>query len=797
MPRTFSFVWALTAVLGAQADLIETPGDTSRFVHLDEAVVIAPKENLPLRRQPVSASSFGKEELRERQITNIRQLSALAPSFYMPAYGSRLTGATYIRGIGSRSNTPAVGLYVDNMPYLDKSAYTYNFHDIARIDVLRGPQGTLYGRNTMGGLVRIQTTDPLSAHGTDIALGASTRNGGHHVGATTYLHASPRFAASVGGYYEGANGFFRNAETGERADKMHAIGFKTRLAWKATDALRLDLNASYEHSHEYANPYAMTEDTIPNDPVKGKLGTIFQNRKSYYNRDLLNLSLGAEWKLRPFVLSSLTSYQYQSDNLTLDQDFTSFDFFSITQKQHIHNFSEELAVKSHPGKRWEWTTGAFFATEQQKYTVPVTFFTEGVGYVNSSMSAGLSRAPMGMSLAITDPSIVFDAHAKTPTTNAAIFHQSTFHDLLVPRLSLIVGARLDYDYQSVDLMSGQNTLINYNFSMMNGRFSKDMTAHPEYNGKTSEHSWQFLPKVALQYDFRNKRGNVYALLSKGYRSGGYNIQTYSDISRLVLTGQMFQGVKEYSTQMMTAMIPDAASREKALAQMTTMLDRMSPAIPDISTLHFKPEESWNYEVGTHLNFFQGNLQVDASLFLMNTRNLQITKFTRTGLGREVVNAGKGRSYGVELGVRSSSLDNRLTLTGAYSYTHAEFTDYAYSETVSYDGKRVPFTPKHTLAFSADFRQPLTAGVVKAFFVGADVQGAGSIYWNEPNTMKEDLYAVLNARAGVELGKSVSLTLWAKNLTNTNYETFSFYNMRRRFSQFGNPRHFGVELNVRF
>ena len=83
-------------------------------------------------------------------MTSIKHLTGLVPNFYMPDYGPRLTSAIYIRGIGSRINTPAVGLYVDNVPYLDKSAFDFNTYDIERIDVLRGPQSTLYGRNAMG-----------------------------------------------------------------------------------------------------------------------------------------------------------------------------------------------------------------------------------------------------------------------------------------------------------------------------------------------------------------------------------------------------------------------------------------------------------------------------------------------------------------------------------------------------------------------------------------------------------------------------------------------------------------------
>ena len=103
----------------------------------------------------------------------------------MPDYGSKLTSPVYIRGIGSRINSPSVGLYVDYVPYFEKAAFDFDFFDIKRIEVLRGPQGTLFGRNTMGGIVNIVTTSPMDYQGNHINLSAGnygtySLNAGHY-----------------------------------------------------------------------------------------------------------------------------------------------------------------------------------------------------------------------------------------------------------------------------------------------------------------------------------------------------------------------------------------------------------------------------------------------------------------------------------------------------------------------------------------------------------------------------------------------------------------------------------------
>ena len=113
------------AVAGVQAAPADR--DTTKVVNVEEIVVVAsPKENTTFRRQALSSTILSREQLEADQVTSIKHLTGLVPNFYMPDYGSRLTSAIYIRGIGSRINTPAVGLYVDNVPYLDKSAFDFN-----------------------------------------------------------------------------------------------------------------------------------------------------------------------------------------------------------------------------------------------------------------------------------------------------------------------------------------------------------------------------------------------------------------------------------------------------------------------------------------------------------------------------------------------------------------------------------------------------------------------------------------------------------------------------------------------
>ena len=111
--------------LCVHAEDIETvePIDTSVVTLHEITIISTPKETGSMRQQPSSVSLLDEQQMRDQKVTSLKNLSSLVPNFFIPEYGSRLTSAVYIRGIGSRINTPAVGLYVDNMPYVDKSAF--------------------------------------------------------------------------------------------------------------------------------------------------------------------------------------------------------------------------------------------------------------------------------------------------------------------------------------------------------------------------------------------------------------------------------------------------------------------------------------------------------------------------------------------------------------------------------------------------------------------------------------------------------------------------------------------------
>ncbi len=782
------------------------PKDSLKVVDIEEVVVIAtPKENRKLRELSAATTVLSQKDMQANQVNSVKRLSGLIPNIFIPEYGSKLTTSIYIRGIGSRINTPAIGLYVDNIPYIDKSAFDFNYSDIERIDVLRGPQGTLYGRNTMGGLIKVHTKSPFTYQGTDIRMGAATYND-YNVSLTHYHRISDQFAFSTGGFYEHTGGFYQNStRNNERVDKGNAGGGRFRGIYLPKDNLKLDLNVSYEYSDQGGYPYFYTG--ITQEGVnKGKteereelIGKIAYNDRSNYYRNLLNAGFNVEYQAKNFILSAVTGYQHLKDRMFLDQDFTEKNIFNLTQKQKLNTISEEIVLKSKPNRKWEWTTGIFGFYQTLNTDGPVTFKEDGVketieGNTNSIFENLGNKAPK-MSMSVLNPTLRVSGNFDTPIWNGAIFHQSTFNNLFTKGLSFTVGLRLDYEKMSMKYNSASDPL-NFDFNFAMGPMvitAKDLIADAAYNGKLSEDYVQLLPKFALQYEWR-KGNNVYATVSKGYRSGGYNVQMFSDI----ITGQQAHSMVEA--------IKKSAEFEKYSTLIEGMIGDKMPAIPEVKdATTYKPEYSWNYEVGTHLTLWEGKLWADLAAFYMDTRDQQLSQFIGSGLGRTTINAGKSNSYGAEASLRAS-LTNELSLNASYGYTYATFTDYIINEAdkdgnltvkADYNGKYVPFVPKHTLNIGGEYAITCSSrSIFDRVVFQANYNAAGRIYWTELNDVSQSFYGTLNWRANLEKGNAM-ISFWARNFLDKDYAAFYFETMNKGFMQKGRPVQFGIDLRCRF
>ncbi|MBR5686468.1 MAG: TonB-dependent receptor [Prevotella sp.] len=778
----------------------EHVNDSSRVYDLDEVIVVSqPKESALLRRQPVSSTMFDASDMQRLNVRDIREMAAYVPSFAMPQYGSRLTSSMYIRGIGSRVNSPAVGIYVDGMPLMSKSAFNFHTYELDRVDVLRGPQGTLYGLNTEGGLVRMYSKSPMRYQGTDVKLGF----GSHfyrNIEAAHYQKLSDRFAFSLAGFYNGQNGFFRNQYSGERADLMNEAGGKLRLMGLLSQRASFDYIADYQYVRQNGFPYGVL------DEATGKTASPSTNRQSNYRRNMLNTALNFKVEANGFDFFSTTSYQYLKDYMLMDQDYLPEDFMHLEQRQFQNALSQEFVVKSRNNSRWHWTVGAFGSYTWLKTIAPV-YFGEGItapigNAIQTAMYNAMVQSMAGRMVQQGMPQAMAELAAKaaiekaggvtmdvtmdvpglfrTPQFNLGFFHESNID--ITDRLTATLGLRYDFTRSEVEYDTQATMAMTANVMGTEATYAlTSALSHQEHND-----FGQLLPKVGLLYRIDDNGSNVYATVSKGYRAGGFNIQMFSDILQTELNANSQNAMRgDYD-------VPHTDEDYAIIRE----------------TIAYKPEVSWNYEAGTHLNLFDRSMQFDFSAFYMQVRDQQLSVMAGDyGFGRMMVNAGKSFSCGIETSLRGQAFDNRLSWSAGYGFTHAVFKEYddqetvgGVTQTVSYKDNYVPYVPMHTFHAAADYRHPFQGSFIKAIIIGANLSGQGKTYWDEANAMSQDIYAVLGAHADADFGW-LNVSLWGRNLTDTNYNTFAVPSAasgtKYYFAQRGNPVQVGVDLRVSF
>lgn len=758
----------------------EAVADTSRVIDLDELTVVArPKEIGRLRSLPLSSSVFTNHEMQTLGVSDLSSLSAYVPSFSMPSYGSRLTSSVYVRGIGSRSGSPAMGVYYDGMPLMSKSAINSHFYQLDRVDVLRGPQGTLYGINAEGGIVRIYSKNPLSYQGTDLRFGLGTGLYGN-VEVAHYHRPSDKLAFSTAGYYSGQRGFFRNTLLDGRADLINEAGGKARIIWLPTDRLKLDVTADYQYTNQNGFAYGQyyPETKAFDDPAV--------NIMNGYKRQMVNTAVNLSYDFGAVQLTSVSSYQHLADLMQMDQDYLPQDYLRLEQRERMNALVQELTLGSRSHENWRHTSGAFLSYQWLKTNAPVFFGDD----MNSRIVSSMGMPPQVAScISLTDNMV--PGEFDTPQLNIGVYHESNV--TLFSRAVLTLGLRYDYQRVSIDYNTQAQFRLDYSGTVMGRPVETSNAFLSVMRGKEEKDYNQLLPKIGLTYNIGNSGNNVYATVSKGFRAGGYNLQMFSDIFQ---TEQRGLGMK-----LMQLMTEDVVVEHSAADY-----DNIN------ATISYEPETSWNYEAGTHLNLFGNRVHADFAVFFMQIRNQQLSVMAGNyGYGRMMVNAGRSSSAGAELSVRGSAASGHLSWTATYGYVHSTFRNYTDSVSVSgvngtrnelrdYRGRYVPFVPQHTFSAMADYRFNISSdGLLKSLTVGANVTGNGKTYWDAGNEYSQNLYATLGAHAMFNFG-AVRVDLWGRNLTDTKYNTFlvnsSVDGVERSFAQRGNPVRAGIDVNIR-
>ena len=687
---------ALAVTLNAAPEDSATIGGT-----IDEVSVVGFKQDRA-SISPVSQQAIGERFIENNQLMGIRDLSGMIANFYMPDYGSRQYSPIYIRGIGSRVNSPSVGVYVDGIPYFDRTVLDMDLFGVSKVEVLRGPQGTLFGRNASAGLINVFTRSPLDYQGTSARVSYGSYND-LLVAASTYNKVSRNFGLSLAANYHHTDGFLTNTFLNNKADRMDNGTIRLGAAWKPTERWTSRFTATLDLTRQNGYPYA------PYNPQTGILQPIAYNRESSYRRLVGTLGMSWRYDADGWSLNSQTAFQHNNGRIEVDQDYSPQDIFAVKMPHRQNQISQEYTLRSTNDSRYQWIVGAFGFHQQDHFTVYTTRIASKLYEVNQN---------------------------KLPTMGFALYHVSTFN--IVKGLWASAGIRFDWEKNSLKNFSKKIKLTDPNEPpILKPLDPKDGWQITGFDASRIDR--QITPKFTLKYQFTPFR-MIYATVAKGYKAGGFNAVRETDA--------------DYT---------------------------------------YKPEHTWNYELGAKWSFLKGLLAFEASAFYIDWQHQQLS-VTVPALGNVVRNVGHSNSKGFELALNATPLPS-LSLQASYGYTYAKMLEARMGVGKDYSGNMLPLVPRHTLSFNANYVVNNLGRFADKLMFNANLTGVGPLYWREDNAVKQSFYTLLNLKAALTRG-IFTLEVWSRNTLATNYLTYYFV-APTPMAQKGKPFTIGTTLMVKW
>ncbi len=463
---------------------------TEASKQLDEVIVTAEKSEEQLQKLPLSITAFTSKQIQDARLLSIKDLTAFVPNLYAAHPGDNRNVVT-IRGITTTSYDPTVATYIDGVNQFGLDTYIAQLEDVERIEVLRGPQGTLYGRNAMGGVINIITKQPGNETRGFAEAGFGNYNQHRYsLGLRTPLIENKLFLG-LAGLYTKQHGFYTNDFNGSRFDDQHSFMGNYYMRYVANQKLAITLNIKHvENRNQGTFPLAPDPASALNDPFK-----VNQNTTTGLIDNIFNTSLALKYSDKAFNFSSQSTYQsnYRYYTQPIDGDFSPIDGVSI-----VNNYGDDFNKVKVGTQEFRFTSPAD-ATSKFNWVTGIYGFYQN-NPVKQAIHFGEDAELVGAPF----------ANFSSITTNQqkiyglAVYGQGNYR--INPQLELILGMRYDYQHNKLSIL---------------GEFQPDgqpaMTTQPDTASAVSFKALS--PKLSLAYH-PTEEMNMYAGYSRGFRTGG-------------------------------------------------------------------------------------------------------------------------------------------------------------------------------------------------------------------------------------------------------------------------------------
>ena len=593
-------------------------GETRR---LQTVTVTAQRRDEDAQSIPVAVSAFTPEQLAASQVNSTLNLVRITPGLI----GGNNTGlgsanVYFMRGLGNTESIatfdPPVGTYVDEIYITRQNANNYQLFDVQSLQVLRGPQGTLFGRNTTGGAIVVTNKKPADEFGFFIEGGVGDYER-QIIRGSVDVPLSDSFRTKLSAYWLKDDGYVRNVNTGDKLNAEEAMGVRGSISWDITDSLTWDLGVDYTEQDKAAvgqffnvstqrsatsfgaeNPKYTSRSGLRKGSCDGDVfRTYLVDRRGNCNLvETTSITSNFTWDAGFATVNFITGYRDLSQKFILDFLDTANGpqgGFVIANNGSHETFSQEIKLTGEIGDNIKWIGGVFYLTEENKTQFLDQFF---VGI----------------------PFLLADRDLTSTTDTYAAYLQGDFK--LHEDVTLTIGGRYTNEEKSIDYVKRNRSAgiagwtLNPAFAGAGGVSTATLRAAGIPTKQTEN---RFTPRVALAWQAED---NVLLFLSatNGFKSGGWNARD-----------------------------PLAAL-----------------------TLPFGPEEVWSYEAGVKSEWFDGALRANATLYYMDIKDLQVISGFPTptgGISFLTANAADMKAQGVELefaAAPSDWLDLFVNLSGS-------------------------------------------------------------------------------------------------------------------------------------
>lgn len=717
--------------------------ETAASSGVGEIIVTAQKRAENLQDVPVAVTAFSGDTLVQRGVNDAQALTRLVPNMgFSNNYGqTRITlrGLSY-QELASQGGEPRVAYHVDGAFMAMSGDIGSTFYDIERVEVNRGPQGTLFGRNAVAGTVNVITRNP-----TDTLSGYLNAEFGNYQTANIDGAISGPIAdglsARVAVQSRNHSGYDYNVPHDIDINNQNSLAMRGKLKFDKLDNFTAILSADYARSRDRAGPLFVGIE-LPGLPIAANVlggqlsdgvsrhsysGQIPFEAKTSYGFTLdMNVNFGDGLTLASLSNYRKSDYDYRQDDTSNIPGVGPVIRSYVTE--NASQFSQELRLTKE-FSRGNIVLGGFFYSQDYRTTGD----NAALGQLG-----GIIGFPAGSYLDVPGAySQGFVQGGAVDTRGVAGFGQITYE--ITDTTKLIVGARYSWEKKklhdalfSLDLLSPHDP----NYVVPAAAFAPDQSV--SYNN--------FSPRVTIEQKLAPDM-LVYATYAKGFKAGGFNVSSpFGD-----------------------------------------------PYLPETLT---------NYEAGFKFDLFDRKLRLNGAGFYYDYRDLQVVLAQLTG--NTNLNA-KAKIYGAEFELQAVPVP-QLQLDAAVAVLHSEFTnfptfDLTSSSVVQLAGNRLPFTPKYTLSYGAQYTFDTNIGSIT---VRGDGQSRGQVYFDQYNLRgnSERAYTILNASLGwTDVDDRFSVTAFVKNITNTLALNGAFNSGPALGlplkGSYDPPRTYGVRMGVKF